>query len=197
MLFETCTLDDNCPTCTSGQLDCNSGSNYQCDVVGECVGEFVGSSNSASSQECLQVQKHCRHFRILLIMCFHLNLKACSDSSSCTWYTYHSESSLCLHYSSCELSTTTCPTCLSGQVECAEGFCNVPGVCVGSSISEGYTTTADDCLFVRNYPQSFLKRHSITTCCSFFTKGMSVGTFVCILLLEPYHSVLPVFYLLQ
>ena len=81
-----------------------------CDIRGQCINsDLVGIRQARNSQECLA---HCQ------------------NKDNCKWYTFEPLKDLCELFQFCtELDEETCPSCLSGQVECEFARCGIQGLC--------------------------------------------------------------------
>ena len=67
----------------------------QCNVNGQCIGEFIGGLYSEDSYDCLA---------------------ACKNTSGCLWFTANEKESVCGLFSSCdEIDQVGCPLCISGE----------------------------------------------------------------------------------
>ncbi len=92
-----------------------SNSTEFCFVHGECIeGSFTGMSLQKSDIYCL---KYCQFQN------FNFNSKI-------THFSFDPKTKICEMFSDCnQISTSDCPQCISGHVDCTYEACNQPGLC--------------------------------------------------------------------
>ncbi len=100
-----------------------------CKVPGECFeGDFNDETLAASYTQCLIY---------------------CQDDRDCTFFTYYTDTTICITFSSCpEITDDDCNDCLTGEVDCPlDPTCNEPGECVDADfVGSTATEDADECL---------------------------------------------------
>ena len=97
LAFDSCPiLDANiCLDCHSGEKSCDH--HHVCGEPGECNGAFITVNSAEDEYNCIAM---------------------CHQTSGCEYYTYYSDSNLCMAYSSCTSFTTSCADCVSGMASC-------------------------------------------------------------------------------
>ena len=67
------------------------------------------------------------------LMNFYRCHNKCFHTPSCNWFTSFGEGGICNLYETCAfINEDTCPTCVSGEVECP--ICGLEGICQGAEI---------------------------------------------------------------
>lgn len=79
-----------------------------CNIPGECLhGSSTGLEIVDSVEECISL---------------------CESRDACFYYTFSPDDGLCIEYADCEeVSTDACENCLSGNKNCLESPCKIPG----------------------------------------------------------------------
>ncbi|TRY74816.1 hypothetical protein TCAL_05662 [Tigriopus californicus] len=143
--FSTCpTLDDSCTTCISGENECESdpGSDFQCNVEGECYGDILGTFPNIDGDDCLA---------------------ECKKNSQCKWYTYYVTQKACLLFGSCDFQAGSCSSqCVSGEQGCGGGVPPVPGQ--ESKIIAITGRDAGKDVELADLPSGYFNQTSITGC---------------------------------
>jgi len=71
-----------------------------CFVPGECQGSVDHLEETTSQETCLQL---------------------CKSRDSCNWFTYHTPTSACILYHTCDSISSECSECVSGESRCEVG----------------------------------------------------------------------------
>ncbi len=129
-LFANCTSLSG-TNCVSGERGCSNvveSPNADCEMNGSCTGNTVNYDLTASVTECYN---------------------DCVSTANCTWYTWDPSSNMCTMFADCTFSNTSCPNCITGQMNCTatepDLVCDVPGSCSGNPVDFELETSADDC----------------------------------------------------
>ena len=93
----------------------------------ECVdGIVVGQGVVSSYAECQQL---------------------CQSKPICAYFTFITDSGICLEFSSCGSLDVPCTDCLTGERDCPiELICDAQGFCDGVLVGFSFQDSADDCL---------------------------------------------------
>ena len=74
-------------------------------------------------------------------------LMFCSSTSGCEFFTHYSADDTCFAFVNCvNYSEGSCFDCLSGDADCADVSCNVPGRCDGTLVDFFSVTSKQQCV---------------------------------------------------
>ena len=88
----------------------------QCDIPGECSGEFLGIVSANSSTECLTA---CKGNNLLNVVdaCRYIMQKMFADTQGCMWYIFVPDSDFCSLMKTCtDIDEENCANCISGKM---------------------------------------------------------------------------------
>ena len=101
--WETCPVIStaDCDGCYTSERGCSSLNSveYNCTIAGSCKGATITNELRTDEEDCIAL---------------------CQDHEYCNYYTFDTQTKDCFAMITCsEFDSVTCPTCLSGQRECA------------------------------------------------------------------------------
>ena len=80
-------------------------------------------------------------------------LMKCKESEECKWFTFHTDSSICILWEGCKEFEEGCTECISGEVTCP--ICEITGKChsstlLGITFPRDATRCINDCKTTKN-----------------------------------------------